>query len=699
MSTEAARTRLAYRQCQSLTRSAAGNFYYGIRLLPAPKRRAMCAVYAYARRVDDIGDGTLPAAEKLRRLDALAAGLHEFSYADPDPVMVALADARERFALPLEALEALIEGVRMDVLCTSYEDFAALELYCRRVAGSIVRLCLAIFGTRPPAPPEDGAPTHGAAQLADELGCGDAAGEHRARPARGRRLRTGLPARQGSRALPSARRGSPRRGRTRQALTREGASAELSVVAGFGGGDVGQLYALMRFQCLRARDRFHRGLELVALLDRRSAACVMAMTGIYLACCCTASRSTPTPRWPRASPSRPARRRASPRARCSAGASPSAIPPNVSWRPNEVPAGALRRDRPVSARVAVIGGGLAGITAALDCAQAGAQVTLVEVRPQLGGAAYSFERAGLRMDNGQHVFLRCCAAYRALLRRIGGAAGVHVQSRLEIPVLSPGRPPSLLRRSSLPAPLHLAGALARYPHLRPLQRLRAARAALALGRLDPHAPLLDERTLGQWLAAHRQGPRELAALWDLIALPTLNLPAAQASLALGAFVFRKGLLERADAGDIGFHRSCLSEIVGEPAERSLRAAGVQLRLGWRARELRRAAAGFELSGGAEGEGLQAEAVIVALPHTRAAKLIELLDPRSGGARGDAARRSDRQPARGLRSERVRPALRRRSPKPGPVPLRSQRRRWGGGGASIPRRLPLRRRSRDGGQRR
>jgi squalene-associated FAD-dependent desaturase len=281
----------------------------------------------------------------------------------------------------------------------------------------------------------------------------------------------------------------------------------------------------------------------------------------------------------------------------------------------------------------VVGGGLAGITAALDCARAGARVTLVEVRPRLGGAVYSFERAGLRMDNGQHVFLRCCGAYRALLERIGGARGVEVQRRLEIPVVSPGGRETVLRRSRLPAPLHLAGALARYPHLTIPQRVRAGRAALALGRLGPSTRGLDEQTLGQWLAAHRQGPRAVAALWDLIALPTLNLPAAQASLELGAFVFRKGLLERADAGDIGFHRSPLSEIVGEPAERALRAAGVQLRLGWRAQGLARTESGFELSGDSDGEGLSVEAVVVALPHARAAKLIEDLDGRAAARAG------------------------------------------------------------------
>ncbi len=154
-------------------------------------------------------------------------------------------------------------------------------------------------------------------------------------------------------------------------------------------------------------------------------------------------------------------------------------------------------------RVVVVGGGLAGIAAALDCAAAGAHVTLVEVRRRLGGAAYSFERDGMHLDNGQHVFLRCCEAYRALLSRIGSERHVTVQERLEIPVMSPGRPTVMLRRGSLPPPLHLAGALARYPHIRPAQRLSAGLAARALSAVDPNDAELDARTLGE-LA---RGPR------------------------------------------------------------------------------------------------------------------------------------------------------------------------------------------------
>jgi squalene-associated FAD-dependent desaturase len=323
------------------------------------------------------------------------------------------------------------------------------------------------------------------------------------------------------------------------------------------------------------------------------------------------------------------------------------------------------RGRRLSAgrRVVVVGGGLAGITAALDCAAAGASVTLLEVRRRLGGAVYSFERDGLTMDNGQHVFLRCCVAYRELLRRLGSEQLVSVQPSLEIPVLKPEAEPFLLKRGSLPAPLHLTEALAHYPHLTLRGRASAARAALSLmaatrSRRGREELDLDGMTFGEWLARRGQGPDEIAALWDLIALPTLNLPAAQASLALSAFVFANGLFAGADAGDIGFHDATLARTIDAPARRTLAAAGVDVRLGWRAERIERGAAGFEVrgrgpaggehdehdpddgtpaalrsgerevapraAGGPVADGLGADAAIVAVPHARAGPMLESL---------------------------------------------------------------------------
>jgi squalene-associated FAD-dependent desaturase len=271
-------------------------------------------------------------------------------------------------------------------------------------------------------------------------------------------------------------------------------------------------------------------------------------------------------------------------------------------------------------RIAIVGGGLAGIAAALDCADAGAAVTLLEVRPRLGGAAYSFEREGLAVDNGQHVFLRCCTEYRSLLARLGAEHDVVLQERLEIPVLRPDGRTAMLRRNGAPAPLHLAGALARYRLLTPRQRLGVARAMLALRGVDPDDPANDARAFGGWLDEQRQGEAEIQAIWRLIVLPTLNLEPAQASLAQVAQVFQVGLLHDAGAGDIGYARVPLSQLHDEPARRTLARAGVDVRLRWRAeRVVPRAGGACRIEGG-EGP-VDADAVVVAVPHGRAAALL------------------------------------------------------------------------------
>ncbi|GAC1317928.1 MAG: hydroxysqualene dehydroxylase HpnE [Thermoleophilaceae bacterium] len=275
-------------------------------------------------------------------------------------------------------------------------------------------------------------------------------------------------------------------------------------------------------------------------------------------------------------------------------------------------------------RVLVVGGGLAGITAALDLADAGIAVILLEVRPRLGGAAYSFEREGIELDNGQHVFLRCCEAYRALLRRLGVESGVRLQPRLEIPVLAPGGRQASLHRGRLPWPLGLVPSLLRYPFLTRLERLRLGPAALALARLDRDDPALDSERFGDWLRRHGQSERSIDSLWNLIALPTLNLPADEASLSLAAMVFQTGLLSRGDAGDVGYARVPLSRLHDTPAREALRRAGVDVRLRSRVERITQPPeGGFGVDLGAQ--SAVGDAVVLAVPHERAAAL---LPPRS-----------------------------------------------------------------------
>jgi squalene-associated FAD-dependent desaturase len=267
------------------------------------------------------------------------------------------------------------------------------------------------------------------------------------------------------------------------------------------------------------------------------------------------------------------------------------------------------------ARVAVVGGGLAGIAAALELADAGSTVTLYEARARLGGATYSVRRKDHWIDNGQHVLLRCCTAYRSFLARLGVEQLVPIQPRLRIPVLRENKPPAFLRRAPLPAPLHLVPTLLRYSLLRPRDRVNALRAAAALRKLDPADASLDAQTFGEWLRAHKQSDAAVAELWDLITRPTLNLPASEGSLALATMVFRTGLLDAADACDIGVPAVTLQRLHGDPAAKALQSAGVRVALSTRVRSVDGGKVLLE-------DGAQdADAVIVAVPHESVERLV------------------------------------------------------------------------------
>ncbi|MDH6124704.1 hydroxysqualene dehydroxylase HpnE [Kitasatospora sp. GP82] len=281
--------------------------------------------------------------------------------------------------------------------------------------------------------------------------------------------------------------------------------------------------------------------------------------------------------------------------------------------------------RPASPRrtAVVVGGGLAGITAALRLAEAGQQVTLLEGRPRLGGLAFSFNRGELTVDNGQHVFLRCCTAYRGLIDRLGAGRLVDLQPRLDVPVLGLGADGSRtfgrLRRDALPVPLHLTRSLAGYPHLGPADRLRVVRAALALKGLDLADPALDEISFGDWLRSHGQTPATLAALWDLVGVATLNATADQTSLALAAMVFKTGLLSDPGASDIGMAAVPLGAIHHDAALAELERLGVRVLLRSRAAELKPAGQhAVRLEGG---ELLTADTVVLAGAQDSAAALL------------------------------------------------------------------------------
>jgi 15-cis-phytoene synthase len=244
----------AYRECERITWSQARNFAYGIRLLPAGKRAGLAVIYAFARRIDDIGDGTLPAPEKIAALEQAREAVLNLTHPSPDdPVLVALADVERTFPVPMAAFGELIDGCVADVRGTSYQSFEDLLYYCRCVAGSIGRLSLGIFGAR-------GDMTK-AAELADSLGVAlqltnilrDIREDH----ANGRVY---LPA---------------------EDLAKFDCTLDPAAPAPTPEAPGPGFNRLVEFEADRAREWYDDGLRLLGLLDWRSSACTGAMAGIY----------------------------------------------------------------------------------------------------------------------------------------------------------------------------------------------------------------------------------------------------------------------------------------------------------------------------------------------------------------------------------------------------------------------------------
>lgn len=234
----------AYEECRRIARASGSTFYAGMRLLPAGRRDALFAVYALARRIDDVADGGAPEAEKRERLGALRLELADPA-ASADPVFVAVADAASRHPIPLEAFDDLLDGAEADVDGVRHETFRELELYCRQVAGSIGRLALGVFETTDRAAAEP---------LADDLGVA---------------LQLGNILRDLGDDLRLGRSYLPEEDFARFGCTVRGATID------------GDAEPLVAFEAERALAWLEHGLALVPLLDRRSATCVLAMTTTY----------------------------------------------------------------------------------------------------------------------------------------------------------------------------------------------------------------------------------------------------------------------------------------------------------------------------------------------------------------------------------------------------------------------------------
>ena len=294
-------------------------------------------------------------------------------------------------------------------------------------------------------------------------------------------------------------------------------------------------------------------------------------------------------------------------------------------------------DYGADAPIAVVGGGLAGLSAALELVEAGRRVALFERRPYAGGKAYSFEDPNhdVVLDNGQHITMRCCTEFQEFLERIGCADIIRYQEHLEVAVIDPassghrvsvisGRQPRALGRlgrSLLPAPLHMLPSIATYEHLSMGEKARLGFAFLPIRRMSEFERLaLDRQSFARWLSEHHQSERVIERFWDLIILPTCNDRCSDVSATQGIQVFQEGFSHEARAADIGLFTGGLGR-VAEAAVEQLQRRGAQLELNTSVNGM--LTNDFEVTGirSSRGEQTDVSAVVLALPPKQAFDLL------------------------------------------------------------------------------
>jgi hydroxysqualene dehydroxylase len=219
-------------------------------------------------------------------------------------------------------------------------------------------------------------------------------------------------------------------------------------------------------------------------------------------------------------------------------------------------------------RLAVVGAGLAGLSAAVELKERGFEVELFERTRLLGGKATSFEVDGKEVDNGQHIYLACCSEFIDFIHQIAGFAGqspddlLYLQPRFEALLLARGKPPATLRSARLPSPLHLAPSLLRYRHLSLGDRLK-----IGIATLRARSGCRPGETMAAWLSRHGQSQSARQAFWDPFLVPSLNAPLEEASAEAGLHVITTAFLSDSGAARIGFARVPLARLAAIAADR------------------------------------------------------------------------------------------------------------------------------------
>ncbi|HUE72572.1 MAG TPA: hydroxysqualene dehydroxylase HpnE, partial [Pirellulaceae bacterium] len=249
----------------------------------------------------------------------------------------------------------------------------------------------------------------------------------------------------------------------------------------------------------------------------------------------------------------------------------------------DTPHSALRT--PNLPSVAILGGGLAGLAAAVALCQRGARVELFEARQKLGGRAGSYvdQESGELVDHCQHVAMGCCTSFLDFCRQTKIDALFTRHRRLHF--FGPGGERCDFKATSLlPAPLHLAPALWRQTYLAPIDRRAIARALLQLARLSPNDET-SSPTIGQWLRQQRQSPAAIEHFWQVVLVSALGESLERASLAAARKVFVDGFMGPRTAHEVIVPNVSLGELYDDRVAAWLRKRGVTIHLGCAATQI------------------------------------------------------------------------------------------------------------------
>lgn len=265
-------------------------------------------------------------------------------------------------------------------------------------------------------------------------------------------------------------------------------------------------------------------------------------------------------------------------------------------------------------RVIIVGGGIAGIAAALHLAEAGVRVLLLETRKKLGGRATSFTdvRTGEVIDNCQHVAMRCCTNYLDLCRRLGVLD--KIEWRPEVYWVEAGGRTSVMRPGIFPAPGHFTGSFLGIKFLSPSEKMALARAML--GVITTDRGMERKRTFGDWLRSQRQPASVISKFWSPVVVSACNLEVNRVCAASALHVFQEGFLANRDAALVGVSRVPLLELY-DRAEEVITAAGGEMRLGESVQTVREREVVTS-----DGQTIPADRVILSVPPERVVRMID-----------------------------------------------------------------------------